>query len=102
VHLVSFFGEQPVDAIEPEDVIDLVALLERKRRAPATVRVVVATLSALFVFAKAPYRRWATVNPCEGPSATPTTRRASTRERWWRRRSCARNGANRPALVAAS
>jgi integrase len=66
VHLVPFFGEQPVDAIEPEDVIDLVALLERKRRAPATVRVVVATLSALFVFAKAPYRRWATFNPCEG------------------------------------
>ncbi|HEV7774885.1 MAG TPA: tyrosine-type recombinase/integrase [Conexibacter sp.] len=66
VHLVPFFGEQPVDAIEPEDVIDLVALLERNRRAPATVRVVIATLSALFVFAKAPYRRWATFNPCEG------------------------------------
>ncbi len=66
VHLVPFFGERPADAMEPEDVIDLVALLERKRRAPATVRVVVATLSALFVFAKAPYRRWVTFSPCEG------------------------------------
>jgi hypothetical protein len=34
VHLVPFFGERTLDAIEPEDVIDLVALLERKRRPP--------------------------------------------------------------------
>lgn len=66
VHLTPFFGERTLDAIEPEDVIDLVALLERKGRAPATVRGVIATLSALFVFAKAPYRRWAVMNPCEG------------------------------------
>lgn len=66
VHLTPFFGQRTMDAIEPEDVIDLVALLERMGRAPATVRGVVATLSALFVFAKAPYRRWATINPCEG------------------------------------
>jgi integrase len=66
VHLTPFFGERTLDAIEPEDVIDLVALLERKGRAAATVRGVIATLSALFVFAKAPYRRWAVMNPCEG------------------------------------
>ncbi len=39
---------------------------KRKGRASATVRVVLATLSVLFVFAKASYQRWATVNPCEG------------------------------------
>ncbi len=66
VHLAPFFGERGMDTIEPEDVIDLVALLERSGRAPATVRRIIATLSGLFVFAKAPYRRWATVNPCEG------------------------------------
>jgi integrase len=66
IHLTPFFGERTMDAIEPEDVVDLVALLERMGRAPATVRGVIATLSALFVFAKAPYRRWAVVNPCEG------------------------------------
>jgi integrase len=66
VHLAPFFGERGVDAIEPGDVIDLVALLERSGRSPATVRRIIATLSGLFVFAKAPYRRWATFNPCEG------------------------------------
>ena len=65
VHLAPFFGERSMDAIEPEDVIDLVALLERSGRAPATVRRIIATLSGLFVFAKAPHRRWATI-PCEG------------------------------------
>lgn len=47
IHLTPFFGERAMDAIESEDVVDLVALLERMGRAPATVRGVIATLSVL-------------------------------------------------------
>jgi integrase len=66
VHLVPFFGQRTLDAINPEDVADLVAVLEAKRLAPKSIRNIVATLSALFTFAKAPGRRWASQNPCEG------------------------------------
>jgi len=66
IHLVPFFGARPVDAIAPEDVEDFVAVLEGKGLAPKTVRNVIATLSALFTFARAPKRRWAAVNPCDG------------------------------------
>ena len=41
-------------------------LLEEKDLAPKTIRNIVATLSALFNFAMAPRRRWATSNPCAG------------------------------------
>ena len=66
MHLAPFFGSRALDAIKPEDVLDLVAVLEAKDLAPKTIRNIVATLSALFKFAKAPQRRWATANPCEG------------------------------------
>jgi integrase len=66
VHLAPFFRGRSLDAIRPEDVLDLVADLEAKGPAPKTIRNIVATLSALFNFAKAPQRRWATTNPCEG------------------------------------
>jgi integrase len=66
VHLEPFFRGRPVDAITPEDVLDLVAALEGKGLAPKTIKNVVNTLSALFNFAKAPRRRWATANPCDG------------------------------------
>jgi integrase len=55
-----------LDAITAHDVEDFVAVLEGKGLAPKTVRNIVATLSALFTFAKAPKRRWAAVNPCDG------------------------------------
>jgi len=66
VHLASFFRDRPLDAIRPEDVRDLVAVLERKSLAPKTIRNVIGTLSGLFNFARAPQRGWATGNPCEG------------------------------------
>jgi integrase len=66
VHMAPFFHGRALDAIRPEDVIDFVAVLEGKCLAPKSIRNVVATLSALFNFAKAPLRRWATTNPCEG------------------------------------
>jgi integrase len=47
-------------------MIDLISVLEEKNLAPKTIRNVIATLSALFNFAKAPQRRWAASNPCEG------------------------------------
>jgi integrase len=47
-------------------VIDLISVLEEKDLAPKTIRNVIATLSALFNFAKAPQRHWAASNPCEG------------------------------------
>ena len=49
-----------------EDVVDLLAVLEGKGLSPKSIRNVIATLSALFNFARAPQRRWASANPCEG------------------------------------
>jgi integrase len=66
VHLAPFFVGRALDAITPEDVIDLVLVLEDKDLKPKTIRNIVATLSAFFNFARAPQRGWATINPCEG------------------------------------
>ena len=66
VHLAPFFRGRSLDAIRHEDVLDLVATLEAKGLAPKTTRNIIATLSALFTFARAPQRAWATVNPCDG------------------------------------
>ena len=66
VHLAPFFRERALDTITPEDVNDLVVLLEGKDLAPKSIRNIVATLSALFTFARAPRRGWATSNPCDG------------------------------------
>jgi integrase len=65
VHLAPFFTGS-IGAITGEDVADLVAVLEGKELAPKTIKNVIATLSALFTFAMAPRRRWATSNPCVG------------------------------------
>jgi len=66
VHLDPFFGSKSLDSISHEDVLDLVAVLEDKGLAPKTIQNLMATLSGLFKFAKAPQRRWAAHNPCEG------------------------------------
>ena len=65
VHLAPFFTGS-MDAIVAEDVADLIAVLEGKELAPKTIKNTIATLSALFTFACAPRRRWASVNPCVG------------------------------------
>jgi len=66
VHLQPFFRERSLDSITSADVIDLIGTLEGKGLGPKSIRNVIATLSALFNFAKAPQRRWAAENPCEG------------------------------------
>src|SRR5215218_1621757 len=66
VHLAPFFGLRSLDAIRSPDVLDFVAVLERKGLSPKSIRNVIGTLSALFNFARSPQRRWATLNPCEG------------------------------------
>jgi integrase len=66
VHLAPFFSDRSVDRIDADDIADLIAALEAKDLAPKTIRNVVGTLSALFNFAKAPRRRWAALNPCDG------------------------------------
>jgi integrase len=66
VHLVPFFRDRGLGAIRPEHVLDLVTVLEGKGLSPKSIRNVVATLSALFNYARAPRRGWATTNPCEG------------------------------------
>jgi hypothetical protein len=76
VHLAPFFGERALDSIDSGEVIDLIGRLEGKGLKPKSVRNIVATLSALFNFARAPQRGWATANPAKGwncrrsPSAT--------------------------------
>jgi integrase len=66
VHLAPFFGSRSVDSITPEDVLDLVAMLEDKGLSPKSIQNIIVTLSGLFNFAKAPQRRWTARNPCEG------------------------------------
>lgn len=65
VHLEPYFGDRAMDSIEPEDVNDLMSVLEGYLAAK-TVRNVIGTLSALFNYARQPRNRWATVNPCQG------------------------------------
>lgn len=66
VHIAPFFGTKSLDAIGPGDVLDFVVMLEDGDLSPKSIRNVIGTLSALFNFAKAPQRRWASRNPCEG------------------------------------
>jgi integrase len=66
VHLEPYFGTRALDSITSADVLDLIGTLEGKGLSPKSVRNVIATLSALFNFARAPQRRWAAENPCEG------------------------------------
>lgn len=76
VHLEPFFRDRSLDSIASADVLDLIGTLEGKGLSPKSIRNVIATLSALFNFAKAPQRRWAAENPCEGvelPAAKEST-----------------------------
>lgn len=66
VHIGPFFRGRTIDAIDPDDVADLISALERKGLAPKTVRNVIASLSTLCNYARAPQRRWMAHNPCEG------------------------------------
>jgi integrase len=66
VHLVPFFADRPLDAIRHEDVADLVAVLEERDLSPKSIANYIGTLGALFNFAMAPQRAWATANPCRG------------------------------------
>jgi hypothetical protein len=66
VHLEPFFGERAISAVEHEDVVGLMTLMERKGVGPKSIRNYLGTLSALYRFAMHPRRRWATFNPCEG------------------------------------
>lgn len=76
VHIAPFFRGKAIDAIRYEDVVDLIAALEGKGLAPKTIRNVIGSLSAICNFARAPQRRWASSNPCEGvelPAVPATT-----------------------------
>ncbi len=66
VHLEPFFGKRAISAVQHEDVVDLMALMESKGVGPKSIRNYLGTLSAIFNFAKGPRRCWATTNPCEG------------------------------------
>lgn len=79
MHLQPFFGERAFDSITPEDVADFIAVLEGRELAPKTIRNIVGTLAALFNFAKAPRRRWATSNPCDGAELPAVPERSEIR-----------------------
>ena len=69
--LAPFFAGRSLDAIRPEDIADLVALMRAGQRpgglrrtkplAPKTIRNAIGTLSALYAYAQR--RGWATANP---------------------------------------
>ncbi len=79
IHLEPFFGGRAFGAITPEDVADFIAGLEEKGLAPKTVCNIHGTLAALFNYAKAPRRRWATTNPCEGAELPAIPERSEIR-----------------------
>jgi integrase len=66
IHLVPFFADKSVGSIRPADVDDLIAMFEQRKLSPKSIRNYAGTLSALFRYASAPRRRWATSNPCDG------------------------------------
>jgi integrase len=70
-HLEPFFGNRRFAGIDADDIADLIVTLAAKGLAPKSIRKVIGTLSALFNFAKAPRRRWATTNPCDGAELPP-------------------------------
>jgi integrase len=55
-----------VESITHHDVADLVTVMEARGLAPKSIANYIGTLSALFNFAAAPRRGWATSNPCRG------------------------------------
>ena len=63
-----------MERITAEDVADLIAALEGKGLAPKTIKNVIATLCALFNFAIAPRRRWATIEPVRSAPTSPRSR----------------------------
>ena len=80
VHLAPFFREPRARRDPARGRASTSSIvLEDKGLAPKTISNVVATLSALFNFAMAPRRRWATSNPCDGrrPAGGPATRTRS-------------------------
>jgi integrase len=66
VHICPFFSGKPLHTVNSRDVAEFVSVLEREGLAPKSVRNVVATLSAVCTFAKAPQRAWLASNPCDG------------------------------------
>jgi integrase len=60
-------------------VIDFLGVLEGKGLSPKSIRNVIATLSALYSFARAPQRRWATINPCDGLELPAVSQRIEVR-----------------------
>lgn len=70
---VPYLGGRALDAIRPEDIQDLMAMMRRGERpgeltrtkplAPKTIRNTIGTLNALYRFAQR--KRWATRNPVE-------------------------------------
>jgi integrase len=66
VHIEPYFADRALSTITPQEINDFVIVLEGKHLAAKTIRNVVATLSALFNFARSPQRNWTSGNPCDG------------------------------------
>jgi integrase len=66
VHLDPFFKGRSLQSIAPRDVDELVRTLAAKGLSPKSIRNVIATLSAICNFARAPIRGWIASNPCDG------------------------------------
>jgi integrase len=63
VHLAPFFGQTPIDRIEPADVERLMARLNMKlKRKPKTIRNIVGSLHSIFDYALR--KGWVAENPC--------------------------------------
>ena len=77
--IVATLGDKRLDAVSPEDVEDLMAMMEEAELAPKTIRNYVLILGAVYRFAMAPitirrYGTLATRNPVEAVELPPLPR----------------------------
>jgi len=66
VHVRPFFAGKALHTVAAHDVAEFVTVLEHQGLAPKSVRNVIANLSAVCTFARAPQRAWLAANPCDG------------------------------------
>ena len=60
-HLVTFFGDRPLERITHGDVEAFIAWMRGRNRAAQTTLHAVHLLHSIFEYAQAPSRRWATL-----------------------------------------
>jgi integrase len=65
------WGDRALDAVQPEDVEDLMRAMRHGKLGPKTIRNHIGTLGGLYRYAMHPRRRWASANPAGAVDLPP-------------------------------